>query len=45
MSAPNCMAIDSGLATWNYQTVIAGGGRIEVNYLMITEVGRRALDA
>jgi hypothetical protein len=33
----------SGLATWNYQTVIAGGGRIEVNYMMITEAGRRAL--
>jgi hypothetical protein len=33
----------SGLATWNYQTVIAGGRRIEVNYMTITEVGRRAI--
>jgi hypothetical protein len=35
----------SGLATWNYQTVIAGGRRIEVNYMTITDAGRRALDA
>jgi len=35
----------SGLATWNYQTVIAGGRRIEVNYMIITDAGRRAIDA
>jgi hypothetical protein len=34
----------SGLATWNYQTVIAGGRRIEVNYMTITEVGLRAIE-
>ena len=34
----------SGLATWNYQTLIAGGRRIEVNYMMITEPGRRAIE-
>jgi hypothetical protein len=34
----------SGLATWNYQTVIAGGRTIEVNYMTITEAGRRAIE-
>jgi hypothetical protein len=35
----------SELATWNYQTVMAGGRRIEVNYMTITEAGRRAIGA
>ena len=34
----------SGLATWNYRTVIAGGRTIEVNYMTITEAGRRAIE-
>ena len=34
----------SGLATWNYQTVIAGARTIEVNYMTITEAGRRAIE-
>jgi len=34
----------SGLAMWNYQTVIVGGRTIEVNYMTITEAGRRAIE-
>jgi hypothetical protein len=36
--------VRSGLATWHHRTVRAGGRMIEVNYMMITEAGRRAID-
>jgi hypothetical protein len=37
--------VRAGLATWQQKTVRAGGRTIEVNYMMITEAGRRAIDA
>jgi hypothetical protein len=36
--------IRSGLATWHDRTVRAGGRMIEVNYMMITATGRRAIE-
>jgi hypothetical protein len=44
-SAAGAGFLRSGLATWSYQTVIAGGRRIEVNYMTITAAGRRAIGA
>jgi hypothetical protein len=35
--------VRSGLATWHHRTVRAGGRTIDVNYMTITEVGRRAI--
>jgi hypothetical protein len=34
----------SGLATWHHRTMRAGGRTIEVNYMMITDAGRRAIE-
>jgi hypothetical protein len=36
--------VGAGLATWYYKTVRAGARTIEVNYMMITDAGRRALE-
>jgi hypothetical protein len=33
-----------GLATWHHKTVRAGGRTIEVNDMMITAAGRRAIE-
>ena len=36
--------VRSGLASWHHRTVRAGGRTIEVNDMMITETGRRAIE-
>ena len=36
--------VRSGLATWHHRTIRAGGRTIEVNYMVITDVGRRAIE-
>jgi hypothetical protein len=36
--------VRAGLATWQKKTVRAGGRTIDVNYMMITEAGRRAIE-
>ena len=36
--------VRSWLATWHHRTIRAGGKTIEVNYMVITDVGRRAIE-
>jgi hypothetical protein len=36
--------VRSGLATWHHKTVRAGDRTMEVNYMMITDAGRRAIE-
>jgi hypothetical protein len=36
--------VRAGLATWHYKTMRAGGRTIEVNYMMITAAGRKAVE-
>jgi hypothetical protein len=36
--------VRAGLATWHHKTVRSGGRTIEVNYMMITAAGRKAIE-
>jgi hypothetical protein len=36
--------VRSGLALWHDRIVRAGGRTIEVNYMVITDVGRRTIE-